>query len=168
MYKVKRMAFLKDRIALIVLLVITSFTGSIAQSWHKTDLGIITDINSVTVEARLYSPSTVRILKHPEGKSITKESLSVIKTPQKTEFSLRQSGNYFVLETKSLKIEIDRETGKISFLTLSSKPLLSEKENSTSFTDFNDNGKKLIRSLRLFYLTRMRQYTDLVSSKMGK
>jgi alpha-D-xyloside xylohydrolase len=168
MYKVKRMAFLKDRIALIVLLVITSFTGSIAQSWHKTDLGIITDINSVTVEARLYSPSTVRILKYPEGKSITKESLSVIKTPQKTEFSVRQSGNYFVLETKSLKIEIDRETGKISFLTLSSKPLLSEKENSTSFTDFNDNGEKTYTVAQAFLLDKDEAIYGLGQQQDGK
>jgi alpha-D-xyloside xylohydrolase len=162
------MAFLKDRIALIVLLVITSFTGSIAQSWHKTDLGIITDINSVTVEARLYSPSTVRILKYPEGKSITKESLSVIKTPQKTEFSVRQSGNYFVLETKSLKIEIDRETGKISFLTLSSKPLLSEKENSTSFTDFNDNGEKTYTVAQAFLLDKDEAIYGLGQQQDGK
>jgi alpha-D-xyloside xylohydrolase len=54
-----------------------------AQSYQKTELGVKTSANSTAIEIQVYSPSIVRVLKSPEGKPFKKESLSVIKTPQK-------------------------------------------------------------------------------------
>jgi alpha-D-xyloside xylohydrolase len=153
---------------MIMALIAINFSDSWSQSCQKTDMGFKTVINSVQVEIQFYSPSTIRILKYPEGKSITKESLSVIKTPQITDFSVKQSGNYFVLETKSLKIEIDRKTGKILFLTPSSIPILSEKENSVSFIDFNDNGEKTYTVTQSFLLDNDEAIYGLGQQQNGK
>ncbi len=55
-----------------------------AQTWQKTNDGIKTTVNNVAIEIEFYNPSTVRIIKSPQGNSFTKKSLSVIATPQKT------------------------------------------------------------------------------------
>ena len=52
------------------------------------------------MEIQFYSPSIVRILKWPEGKTFTKESFSVIKVPQKTAFTVKQEGDELSLKVK--------------------------------------------------------------------
>jgi len=72
-----------------------------AQPYVKTNLGIKTTINSITIEIQSYPQAIVRILKCPENISFTKESLSVIKVPQKTAVKLTQhecTYDYFNLE----------------------------------------------------------------------
>jgi alpha-D-xyloside xylohydrolase len=142
--------------------------GVNAQPWQKTDAGISVNLNSVITEVKFYSPSIVRILKYPQGKNVTKESLSVIKVPQKTEFSVKQSGNDLVLRSEKLQIIINRNSGRISFLNSSSKPLLSEKENSTSFIDFNDNGVKTYTVSQAFLLARGEAIYGLGEQQNGK
>ena len=69
----------KAEILLIVVICTISFT-SMGQSYKKSDLGIVAEINAMKVEIQFYSPSAVRILKWPAGISFSKESLSVINT----------------------------------------------------------------------------------------
>jgi len=94
------------------------------------------------VEIQFYGPSTVRILKWPEGKLFKKESLSVIKTPQKTSVKIKQSGDELTLKSENLQVLLNLKTGKISYSTLKGEALLGEKEKGVSFTDFNDAGTK--------------------------
>jgi alpha-D-xyloside xylohydrolase len=114
--------------------------NSNAQSYQKTDLGIKTVINSVNVEVQFYDLSTVRVLKWPEGKSFSKQSLSVIKSPQKTDFSLKQQGDLLSLKSEKLQVSVNLKNGKVAFFNTTSTSLLSEKEASTKFTGFNDIG----------------------------
>lgn len=67
--------------------------NSNAQSYQKTDTGIKATIASLNVEIQFYSPSIVRIVKYPIGQSFRKQNLSVIATPQKTAFSVKQKGD---------------------------------------------------------------------------
>jgi len=113
-----------------------------AQSYQKTDLGIKAKINSNDVEIQFFSPSILRVLKSPEGKTFSKESLSVIKKPQTIKLAINQQGDIVSLKSEKLKVDINMISGKISYFTLSGKLLLSEKESGASFTDFNDAGVK--------------------------
>ena len=64
------------------------------QDYQQIPEGIKATINSVDVELQFYTPSIVRILKSPNGWKYTKESLSVIETPQKVKTAVTQEGGF--------------------------------------------------------------------------
>ena len=100
-----------------------------AQTYEKTDLGIKSIINSIEVEIQFYNPSTVRVLKSPEGKTFEKQSLSVIEAPQKTDFTLNQNDDELFLQSKDVQVSLNLKSGKISFSTPEGESLLNEKIN---------------------------------------
>lgn len=130
--------------------VVFLFVASIdvnAQSYQKTDLGVKAEINSVAIEVQFYSPSIVRILKSPGSRSFSKESLSVIKKPQKTSFSVKQQGDFLNLKTAILTVALNMKTSEFSYSTEKGESLLKERENSLKFTPFNDAGSNTIMRL---------------------
>ena len=62
------------RISTLLLAVLIISTGTYGQSYSRTDLGIKSAVDSIAIEIQFYSPSVVRVLKWPEGKTFTKES----------------------------------------------------------------------------------------------
>ncbi|MGB8490733.1 MAG: TIM-barrel domain-containing protein [Bacteroidales bacterium] len=138
-----------------------------AQSYQRTDLGIKSEINSTGVEIQFYGPSTVRVIKWPYGTTFIKESLSVIKTPVKTAFKINKAGNILSLKSENLGVSLDMVTGKISFSN-SSGALLSEKDGSTSFTDFNDAGVKTFTVAQAFTLDKDEAIYGLGQQLKGK
>lgn len=128
----------KILIVIVFLLCLISIDN--AQTYKKTELGVKIVIDSFEIEIRFYSPSIVRILKSPVSKEFIKESLSVIKSPQKTEFDVKQERDELLLESKTLQVNINLKSGKIIFTTPKKEILLQEKEHSAEFTDFNDAG----------------------------
>jgi alpha-D-xyloside xylohydrolase len=143
-----------------------SYTSN-AQSYQKTDLGIKTVINSIGIEIQFYGPSIVRIIKWPDGKTFVKESLSVIKTPEKTVFSVSKVGDVLTLKSEGMKVNLDMKSGKLSF-TNSSGTLLSEKAGSTSFTDFNDAGLETFTVAQAFTLDKDEAIYGLGQQQRGK
>ena len=139
-----------------------------AQSYQKTELGIKSVINSVEVEVQFYTPSMVRILKWHEGKTFKKESLSVINTPQKTSFGVKQSGDLLTLKSSNLQVVLNLKTGKISYSTLKGEALLGEKEKSVLFTDFNDAGTKTYTVFQSFLLDKDEAIYCLGEQQQGK
>ncbi len=139
-----------------------------AQSYQKTDLGIKSVINSVGVEIQFYGPATVRIMKWPEGKTFNKESLSVIKTPEKTAFKIKKSGDELSLKSDNLLVVLNLKSGKISFATLKGESLLGEKEKGASFTDFNDAGTKTYSVFQSFLLDKDEAIYGLGQQQRGK
>jgi len=142
--------------------------GVMAQSYQKTELGIKSVINSIGVEVQFYSPTIVRITKWPEGKTYTKESLSVVKTPQKTVFSVKQQGDELSLKSENLKVNLNLKNGKISFTTPSGVKLLSEKESGVKFTDFDDAGSKTYSVTQSYVLDKDEAIYGLGQQQQGK
>ena len=142
--------------------------GVMAQSYQKTELGIKSVINSIGVEVQFYSPTTVRITKWPEGKTYTKESLSVVKTPQKTVFSVKQQGDELSLKSENLKVNLNLKNGKISFTSPSGVKLLSEKESGVKFTDFVDAGSKTYTVSQSYLLDKDEAIYGLGQQQQGK
>jgi alpha-D-xyloside xylohydrolase len=153
---------------LFMALLAINFYNSWSQSYQKTDLGIRTTINSNEVEIQFYGPSIVKILKWPEGKSFTKESLSVIKTPQKTSFKIKQEGDKLFLKSKSITVILNIKNGRISFTTSSGVQLLSEKDPGVVFTDFNDAGIKTYSVFQSFILDKDEAIYGLGQQQNGK
>jgi len=158
---------MKDIYLFLALLAI-NFSNSWSQSYQKTDMGLKTVINSVGIEIQFYSPSMVRILKWPQSKSFTKESLSVIKAPQKTSFKIKQEGDKLFLKSKSLSVILNIKNGRISFTTSSGVQLLSEKDPGVVFTDFNDAGVKTYSVLQSFILDKDEAIYGLGQQQNGK
>jgi alpha-D-xyloside xylohydrolase len=148
-------------------LLLTICITSQAQSYQKTELGIKAVINSVEVELQFYSPSTIRILKHPEGKTFVKQSLSVVQTPGKTSFNVKQKGDELSLDNKTLQVMLNLKTGQLSFANHGTT-LLSEKAASASFADFNDAGTKTYTVAQTFVLDKEEAIYGLGQQQQGK
>jgi len=114
--------------------------GTFAQSFQKTPLGIKTSINDTYVEVQFYSPSIIRIIKVPKGKTFSKESLSVVLAPSKTSFETQQKGSLLTLISNKINVTLDLTNGTISFSSASGQNLLKEKSDGTKFTPFDDTG----------------------------
>ena len=84
---------MNKKLLIVASLVIAMVVTAEAQTYEKTDLGVKSIIDSIEVEIQFYGPSTVRILKSPEGRTFTKKSLSVIEAPQKTAFRIEHEGD---------------------------------------------------------------------------
>ncbi len=109
-----------------------------SQTYEKTELGVRATANSVTTEIQFYSPEIVRVLKYPEGTTVKKTSLSVIKTPEKTDLNVAQSGQTVTLGSSALEVNLNLETGKIFYSDLIGNVLFSEKDYGIQFTPTED------------------------------
>jgi alpha-D-xyloside xylohydrolase len=138
------------------------------QTYQKTELGVKSVINSIDVEIQFYNPSTVRILKSPEGKTLIKQSLSVITVPQKTVFNIKQKDVELLLNSKNIQVCLNLENGKISFLTSTGESLLNEKVNSVEFTDYDDAGVKTYSVCQSFVLDKDEAIYGLGQQEQGK
>lgn len=123
-----------------LMLVLISSLSTFAQSFQKTKLGVKTVANGNEVEVQFYTPSLVRIIKTPAGKTFVKESLSVILQPGKTAFTVKENGAMVTLKSNKLNVIVDVNTGAVSYTSASGQALLKEKQGGTKFTPFNDTG----------------------------
>ena len=146
---------------------ILAFSGK-AQPYQKTGMGVKTKVNAVEVEIQFYSPTMVRILKWPESKTYTKESLSVIKIPQKTAFTVKQTGDELSLTSERLKVNLNLKNGRISFATTKGQTLLNENESGTTFTGFNDAGVNTYTVFQSFVLDKDEAIYGLGQQQQGK
>jgi alpha-D-xyloside xylohydrolase len=158
---------MKKYFVIISLVFIMAFSGK-AQSYQKTNFGVKTKVNTVEIEIQFYSPSMVRILKWPEGKPYTKESLSVIMAPQITAFMVKQEGDELSLTSENLKVTLNLKNGKISFGATKGQSLLNEKESGTIFTDFKDAGVNTYTVFQSFVLDNDEAIYGLGQQQQGK
>ncbi|GHT40060.1 hypothetical protein FACS189437_05090 [Bacteroidia bacterium] len=141
----------KFKIFLVFFMPVAMLSVIHAQNFEKSANGIVMNIQGINVEVQFFTPSTVRIMKSPQGWNYTKKSLSVIAEPQTVNFTARKSGNSIKLESAGLHVEIDQHSGVISFFTNNGKKLLLEK-SAPVFTDFNDAGVKTFSVYQPFKL----------------
>ncbi len=139
-----------------------------AQSYKKTELGIKTTIDSVDIEVQFYNPSTVRILKSPEGKTFTKKSFSVIIAPRKTAFKVENEGDEVSVKSESMEVDLNLKDGEISYSTPGGERLLSEKDSGVAFTDFNDAGVRAFTVSQSFILDKDEAIYGLGQQQKGK
>ena len=138
----------------LLVIIFTTVMNVYGESFRQTDKGITANISALEVEVQFFNPSTVRILKWPEGTTFEKKSLSVIKTPDKTEFRVAQKGDDLILSTEKIKVVLNLKSSKVSFKNAKNQILFSEKENSTRFAEFNDAGNKTFNINQSFILDK--------------
>ena len=161
----KRMKFTR----LSLLLFFYLFSISLwSQSYTKTPLGIKTTINSMDVEVQFFSPTLVRILKSPKGITVIKSSLSVVKTPEKTDLIISDDGKDVQISSHSLKLFYNLFTGKVSFTDVKGNQLLSEKDNGTQFKPTLDVKKESYTVRQAFILAKEEPIYGLGQQQNGK
>jgi len=154
------------KLLIISLLAIIMIAKGRAQSYQKTNFGVKSIINSIEIEIQFYGPATVRVLKSPQGQTFTKESLSVIKSPQKTYIIIKQLGDELSITSKSLKVNLDLKNGTVSYFTPAGVPLLREKD--IAFTEFNDAGVNTYTVYQSFVLDKDEAIYGLGQQQQGK
>lgn len=132
---------MKRNIIILSFLIAFSVLGY-SQPYQKTGLGVNAKINSIDVEIQFYGSSIVRVVKSPDGSSFKKESLSVVKTPEITACSVKQTGDDLSLKNKNIEVILDLKNGKVIFKDAKGKVLLAEKETGAAFAGFDDAGVK--------------------------
>ena len=151
-----------------VIIVLTTIGCARIQAYQKTETGIKCTIDSINVEVQFFNPNIIRVLKTPADRTVDKKSLSVIKTPDKTVFDVKQNDNILTLKSENIMVDLDLKTGKIKYSTCDGIPLLTEKENSSSFTPFIDVKDKTYSVKQTFILEKDEAIYGLGQLQRGK
>lgn len=143
-------------------------TQLIAQAYQKTNLGIKTSSQSMTVEIQFYSSTIVRVLRVPEGVASAKTSLSVIKSPEKTDLKITDDGKIVTISSNSIKVSYDLTTGKVSYSDLKGNALFAEKDFGAQFTPTLDVAKSSFIARQAFMLDKDEAIYGLGQQQNGK
>ena len=133
---------MRRSIIIMALCLLTSWTW--AQEFQKTTSGIKTTISGkqTDIEIQWFGPNTLRVLKTPQGKSVKKESLSVIAQAQNSGIKITTPGNgCIVMKSQTLTVILNPQTGIITYAKPNGDALLIEQENVKAFTPVNDAGR---------------------------
>ena len=158
----------KINLTVLTLALVFFVNNNSAQSYQKIENGIKVTTGLLNVEIQFFSAAIVRIVKSPTGRTFTKESLSVVKAPQKTAFTVNQKGDIVNLKSETVMINLDIKSCVLSYYTKSGTPLLSEKENGTHFTSFNDAGSQTFTVNQSFQLEKDEAIYGLGQQQQGK
>lgn len=148
---------LKHTTALCLLLVTACFAplkkGN-AQAFTRTAHGIAFTTQQLEVKVDFYTNDMVRIFKKPADVHRSKESLSVIKPPETTPFTVQEQAGVITLQSTALQVNCNTKTGRVSFLDLSGNLLFTEKDYGTQFSPVNDAGTASYNVRQAFLLDK--------------
>lgn len=117
----------------------------LAAPFSRTDKGIKATVNGVDVNVEFYSGKIVRVVKSPAGSDFTKNSLSVIKTPEKVTFSASEAGGLVTVKTTDVTVQLDTRSGRVTFLSPDGSLLLREKEYGVQFVPMTYTSREFVK-----------------------
>ncbi|MFA5045361.1 MAG: TIM-barrel domain-containing protein [Paludibacter sp.] len=139
-----------------------------SQNYQKTTTGVKTKLQSMDVEVQFFSPTIVRVMKSPEGVAFKKESLSVIKTPQKTDFTVNKQGDVVSMKSDKVEVDLNLTTGKVTYSDLKGNVLFTEKDYGTQFTPTLDVKKESFTVRQAFLLDKDEAIYGLGQQQNGR
>jgi len=151
---------------IFTLLLFSALLRADAQQYSRTSSGVKSTIAGIAVEIQFYSPNLIRVIKHPAGKSYSRQSLSVIKFPDNQNVNLKKKAKTLLLSNKSVEVFLDLENAKIIFKKLDGTTLLNEK--ASGFNDFDDAGEKTYSPSQSFALDKGESIYGLGILQNGK
>lgn len=108
------------------------------------------DVRGMDIDITFITPSIVRVLKTPQGKTSDMKSLVVVKTPEKVKISTGSNDSERIIRSDSLTLSVNTVTGAVEFQGPDGKVLLTD--YSTSFTPESHNGNNTMRVRNSFLL----------------
>lgn len=139
------------------ILVATAFLSTLpveAQTFRQTKQGITGTTQGMDIEIQFVSPEIVRVVKAPEGRSFTKKSFSVVKSPESMSVTTEKKGETVSLKSNAVRVDFNVRTGRISFFDKQGKALFTEKDYGAQFTPFNDAGNQTFSVRQAFLLDK--------------
>jgi alpha-D-xyloside xylohydrolase len=140
----------------------------LAQSYQKTEGGIKATLNDINISISFYSPSIVRVTKSPIEIFNEKLSLSVIKTPEKSDLKTTEIGNVVSISSIMLTVTFNLQTGKITYTDNKGNLLFAEKDFGVQFTPTSDVNKQTYISRQAFILDKNEAIYGLGQQPNGK
>ncbi|MBN2201456.1 DUF5110 domain-containing protein [bacterium] len=137
-------------------------------TYTETAAGIRASVPSMDVEIAFFDPSTVRVLKTPEGRVFSSRSFSVIREPEETPLRVRREGGQVSVRSENLQVRIDLGDGTVSFSDAAGGPLFREKPSGAAFEDFNDAGRKTLSVRQSFALGEDEPIYGLGQQQQGR
>lgn len=125
-----------------------------AQTFRQTKQGITGTTQGMDIEIQFVSPEIVRVVKAPEGRSFTKKSLSVVKSPESMSVTTEKKEETVSLKSNAVRVDFNVKTGRISFFDKQGKALFTEKDYGAQFTPFNDAGNQTFSVRQAFLLDK--------------
>ena len=122
-----------------------------AQEYEKTSQGVKAVVQSADISVEFYTPSMVRVLKSPSGRSFEKKSLSVVAQPENVKFSASSRDGKVLLKSDALQVELDLATGELAFYDKKASSLLKE-TGMPSFVPVDDAGTPAYKVKQAFTL----------------
>ncbi len=114
------------------------------------------------VRLKVFADGIIRVTSAPELSFNDKESLTVIKQPEKTGWEMEEQNGYVLLKTKELVAKIKLSSGAVSFFDQSGKTLLRERDiNGKSLQPVMEEGKKLYSLRQVFESDKEEAYYGL-------
>jgi alpha-D-xyloside xylohydrolase len=156
------------KILFVISFFISLCINGAAQSYQKIDSGIRIITDSIEVSVQFYGTGIARIVKSPVGRSFKKESLTVIKTPVKSTFNIKDQKGSIDLRTEKMVIKVDSKTGEVSYFTNSGNLLLKEKKTGAAFTPVNDAGEAAYSVSQSFILDKDEAIYGLGQQQQGR
>ena len=133
---------MRKRVLFLALCFMSAFAWS--QKYSQTETGIKASISDkqYDVEVQWFNPNSLRVLKTPAGKTVEKNSISIIAKPEKSGIKISTSDNGdIVMKSNSLIVTLNQKNGTMTYAKADGTILLKELENNKAFTPFNDAGK---------------------------
>jgi alpha-D-xyloside xylohydrolase len=151
----------------LILFAFLPFMPLQAQSYQPTQMGARATIGTNTIELEFFSPDIVRIVKYPATDSFKKNSLSVVKQPENTKFTVWRQANELVLKSSQLTVRVNLDNATLSFYDKNTL-LLTEQVGGVSFVDFDDAGSKTYTAKQVFTLDKDEHIYGLGQMQRGK
>lgn len=98
---------------------------------EKDSWGVTLRSGQRETRAEVWADGVIRITHRTIGSIPGQSSLVVIAQPEKTPWTLEDSGAAVILATSKVQVKIDKASGSIHFFDLNSKPILEETANGT-------------------------------------
>ncbi|GAA4300437.1 glycoside hydrolase family 31 protein [Aestuariibaculum suncheonense] len=98
-------------------------------------------VDSIELEIQFLSPKIVRVLKYPKDSIVEKESLSVIKKPEKVKLDISESELFFIIKSSSLVVKVNKNSGNVDFFNVDDESLIKEVKDGNKFTPATDAGE---------------------------
>jgi alpha-D-xyloside xylohydrolase len=153
----------------LLIMIITSFSMiACNKQYTKTEYGMLTVIDSTITEIQFYSPEIVRIVKYRKGFDFEKNSLSVIKEPQKVSYAVTSNDSTIIATTGKMTVKLNIVTGTVSFASDKGEKLLTEKDNGTALLAKKELGEPTFAVKQAFELDKDEYIYGLGQYQKGK
>lgn len=93
----------------------------------------------IAIQLDFITPSTVRVVKYPMTKKITKQSYAVNAAPADIKVQTKESGDAATVASDNLSVTIDKKTGLLTFKSKNGRQLIRENK-SPQFSQKKDLG----------------------------